>query len=109
LKQYELWWADLPPPVGRRPVLLLSRNLAYARLSRVLVAQVTTTIRGIPVEVLVGRTEGLRTKSAVNLDNLETVAVARLADRIGALSPTGVRDVKRALGHALEWPELTAI
>ena len=58
VRQYEVWWARLPEPVGRRPVMLLSRDPAYAYLSRVIVVEVTSTIRGIPVEVLLGRQEG---------------------------------------------------
>ena len=40
VRQYEIWWASLPLPVGRRRVLLLSRNPAYAYLIKVLVAEV---------------------------------------------------------------------
>ena len=57
VRQYEIWWASLPPPVGRRPVLLLSRDSAYAVLNKVIVAEVTSTLRDIPVEVTAG-TEG---------------------------------------------------
>jgi mRNA interferase MazF len=50
VKQYEIWWADLPEPVGRRPVLLLSRSPAYDYLHNVTVVEVTTTVRSIPQE-----------------------------------------------------------
>ena len=60
MKKYELWWADLPKPVGRRPVLLLTRDDAYAYLNKFIVAEVTTTIRNIPVEVRLGKRDGLR-------------------------------------------------
>ena len=50
LKQYEIRWANLPLPIGRRPVLLLTRTPAYAYLAKVIVAEVTTTVRGIPQE-----------------------------------------------------------
>ena len=109
MRQYEIWWASLPLPVGRRPVLLLSRNPAYAYLNKVLVAEVTTTIRGIPQEVTVGRPEGLPSASVINLDNLHTVAKRRLTRRAGALRSTRAIDIKRALGHALGWIELTAL
>ena len=55
MRQYEIWWASLPPPVGRRPVFLLSRDSAYTVLNRVIVAEVTSTVRDIPVEVRLGR------------------------------------------------------
>ena len=56
--QYELWWAELPPPAGRRPVLLLSRPPAYEFLNRFLAAEVTIRMRGIPQELVLGRREG---------------------------------------------------
>ncbi len=52
----EVWWIELPPPTGRRPVLLLSRDAAYRVRTSVTVAIITRTIRNIPVEVLLGQT-----------------------------------------------------
>ena len=69
MRQFELWWANLPKPAGRRPVLL-SRDDAYTYLNKVIAAEVTTTIRDIPVEVLLGPREGLRKTCVVNCDNL---------------------------------------
>jgi len=108
LRQYEIWWADLPPPIGRRPVLLLSRDSAYDYLSRVTIVEVTSTIRNISVEVLLGREEGLRRRSVANLDNVHVVPKQSLASRIGALRSNRIQEVKRALGYALGWPELKA-
>ncbi len=51
MKQFEIWWANLPKPAGRRPVLLISRNGAYEYLNKFIVAEITTTVRSIPVEV----------------------------------------------------------
>ncbi|HYK90439.1 MAG TPA: type II toxin-antitoxin system PemK/MazF family toxin [Acidobacteriota bacterium] len=109
VRQYELRWANLPEPIGRRPVLLLSRTPAYAYLNKVIVAEVTSTIRGIPQEVHVSKEEGLPLPSVVNLDNVHVVAKALLADRIGALPDSRGREVKRALGYALDWPELKVL
>ena len=106
MKQYEIWWASLPPPVGRRPVLLLSRDSAYAVLNKLIVAEVTSTVRDIPVEVSLGRREGLKTRSVANFDNVHVVARSDLAAKIGVLSVSRVREVKRALGYALDRPEL---
>ena len=105
MKQYEIWWADLPPPVGRRPVLLLTRSAAYAYLNKAIVAEITTNIRGIPQEVPVGEPEGL-VPSVVNFDNLHVVAKRLLSSRVGALAVSREREVKRALGYALDWAEL---
>jgi mRNA interferase MazF len=106
MRQYEIWWASLPPPVGRRPVLLLSRDSAYAVLNKVMVAEVTSTIRDIPVEVSLGPREGLSRRSVANLDNVHVVARGDLTTRLGTLSGTRVSEVKRALGYVLDWPEL---
>jgi mRNA interferase MazF len=109
VKQYEIWWATLPLPVGRRPVLLLSRSGAYAYLNKVLVAEITPTVRGIPQEVIVGRPEGLPAASVVNFDNLHTVAKRQLTKRAGSLQSSRETEVKRSLGHALGWTELSTL
>jgi mRNA interferase MazF len=106
MTQYEIRWANLPAPVGRRPVLLLTRPAAYAYLNKVIVAEVTTTIRGIPEEVSLSAPDGVSRASVVNLDNVHVVPKALIGERIGALLPHRVREVKRALGYALDWPEL---
>ena len=109
MKQYEIWWANLPLPVGRRPVLLLTRSPAYAYLNKVIVAEITTTVRGIPQEVRLGRAEGLPSASVVNLDNLHSLPKNVLTRRAGALQASREVEVKRALGHALAWVELTML
>jgi mRNA interferase MazF len=106
VRQFEIWWANLPAPAGRRPVLLLSRNDAYQYLSKFIVAEITTTIRAIPVEVRMGRREGLPSSSVANLDNIRTVARQWIDSRAGSLSAARHTEVKRALGYALGWDEL---
>jgi len=109
VKQYEIWWAALPAPAGRRPVLLLSRDAAYEYLNKFVVAEVTTTIRGIAEEVPLGRAEGLAKACVANCDNLRTVPRSALAKKAGALTPSRHAEVKRAVGHALAWSELIEI
>jgi mRNA interferase MazF len=109
VKQYEIWWASLPSPIGRRPVLLLTRTSAYGYLNKVIVAEVTTTVRRIPQEVAVGAGEGLAGDSVVNLDNIHVVARSLLTTRIGQLATGRDLAVKRALGYALDWPELKSL
>jgi mRNA interferase MazF len=106
MRQYEIWWAQLPLPAGRRPVLLLSRTAAYEYLERVTACEISSSIRNIPQEVRVGTAEGLRGPSAASLDNLHVVDKGKLRTRIGALAPSREREVKRALGYALDWVEL---
>ena len=106
MRQYEIWWADLPKPAGRRPVLLLSRDGAYAFLHKVVAAEITTTIRRIPIEVRLGTAEGLPGKCVVNCDNLRTIPVQYLVERISRLPPQKIPELKRAVGYALGWEEL---
>jgi len=106
VKQYEIWTANLPAPAGRRPVLLLSRNDAYEYLNKFVVAEITTTIRDIAVEVPLGSLEGLPKRCVANCDNLRTVARSWLLKRLGALAPRRHFEVKRAVGYALAWEEL---
>jgi mRNA interferase MazF len=106
MKQFEICWADLPVPIGRRPVLLLTRTSAYAYLNKVIVVEVTSTVRGIPQEVLLGKKEGLRHASVANMDNLHVVPKSLLGDRVGSLGAGRETEIKRALGYALDWLEL---
>ncbi len=98
----EVWWAELPPPAGRRPVLLLSRNASYAVRTSVTVAIITRTIRDIPTEVLLGPEDGMRSKCVVNLDDILTIPKARLTERIAALSPAKMAAVAKASAFALD-------
>jgi mRNA interferase MazF len=109
LKPFEVWWAALPEPIGRRPVLLLTRAAAFDYLAKVIVVEITSTVRGIPQEVALGEKEGLRRRSVANFDNVHVIAKASLRTRIGALPSARIRDVKRALGYALDWPELKVL
>jgi mRNA interferase MazF len=106
IQQYDIWWASLPEPAGRRPVLLLSRNQAYSYLNKFVAVEITSTIRRIAVEVLLGRAEGLAAKCVANCDNIRTIPRSALTKRIGELSPRRHSELKRALGHAVAWDEL---
>lgn len=102
-------WANFPHPAGRRPVLLLSRTPAYEYLIKVLVAEVTTTVRGIPQEVPLGKHEGLPRACVANLDALRPIERSLIGDRLGAVAPARQLEVKRALGYALDWHELKTL
>lgn len=107
MKQFEIWWASLPRPAGRRPVLLLSRDDAYSYLNKFVAAEITTVIRNIPVEVRLGAREGLPKPCVVNCDNLRTISREALTARISRLPETRVGEVWRALGYALGCDALT--
>ena len=101
MRHGEVWWADLPPPTGQRPVVLLSRNEAYAIRALVIVAPVTTRTRHIPTEVPLGPEDGLPRACVVNLDTIITIAKASLQTRIASLSPEKLRAVHAAIRFAL--------
>jgi mRNA interferase MazF len=101
VKQGEVWWANLPPPVGKRPVVLLSRDEAYSVRNAVTVAEVTRTIRGIPVEVPLGPEDGLPKKCVVNLDTIMTIRKDILVERITLLRSEKLKQIKEAIKFAL--------
>ncbi len=109
MRQYEIRWANLPVPMGRRPVLLLTRTSGYAYLNKVIVVEITSTIRGIPQEVPLGKKEGLQNLSVANMDNLHVISKSLMGDRIGMVGSGREAEIKRALGYALDWPELKII
>ena len=77
----ELWWCELPD-IGRRPVVVLSRDAAIPRLGRALIAPCTTTIRHLPSEVVLEpEVDPVPKASAVNLDSVERVSLGVLVDR----------------------------
>ena len=96
----ELWCSE-PPEIGRRPVVVLSRDAVIPRLGRALVAPCTTKIRGLPTEVIlepgddpVGR------PTAVNLDSVESLSTGVLVERMGRLSDERMRQICAALAVA---------
>ena len=101
MRRGEVWWAELPTPAGRRPVVLLSRNETYAVRELVIIAPVTTRVRGIPSEVRLGRSDGLPRACAANLDTITTVPKQILTRRITALEPGKIAAVDRAARFAL--------
>lgn len=101
MRRGEVWWAVLPQPAGRRPVVLLSRDEAYPIRSLVTVAPVTTRIRDIPAEVRLGTADGLPRECAVNLDTITTIPKSALTNRITPLTPDKLRAINDAITFAL--------
>lgn len=98
----EVWWCELPD-IGRRPVVVLSRDAAIPRLGRTLIAPCTTTIRHLASEVLLEPDDDpVPRPSAVNLDSVESVSTAVLVDRLGTLSGDRMRAVCAALEVAVD-------
>ena len=85
----------LPP---RR--LLLTRTVAVAYLNKVMLAEVTTTVRGIPQEVPLGRSEGVARGCVANFDNVHVMPIAALEAWAGVPPKGRERKVKRSQGEA---------
>lgn len=96
----EIWLFTFKPPDKRRPVLVLTRQEVIGLLSTVMVAPITSAIRGAPSEVLIGVDEGLKAPSAINLDHVQTVERRQLSHYIGSLSREKMTAVCRALAVA---------
>ena len=101
VRRGEVWWADLPPPSGRRPVVLLSRDRAYQVREFVTVAQVTTRIRHIPAEVALGPEDGLPRVCVVNLDAINTIAKDSLEQMVTSLPAEKLQAIEAAIHYAL--------
>ena len=89
------------PPDKQRPVLVLTRDSAISHLATVTVAPITSTIRGVPSEVVLDIEDGMKGRCAANMHNAVTVAQARLGRRVAALSPQRMQQVCAALGFSL--------
>jgi mRNA interferase MazF len=98
----EVWWCELPE-VGRRPVVVLSRDAVIPRHGRTLIAPCTTTIRGLVSEVVLDPSvDPVPRVSAINLDSVESVSLGVLVDRLGRLSDERMRQVCAALSVAVD-------
>ena len=98
----ELWWCELAE-VGRRPVVVLSRDAAIPRLRRALIAPCTTTLRSLASEVVLEPLDDpIPRQWAVNLDSVESVSVAVLVDRLGRLADSRMREICAALAVAVD-------
>ncbi len=97
----EVWWGETPEEKGR-PFLVVSRDAANRVMQRVLVAPVTTRIRGTPSELCLTEAEGLPRPSVATFDNLQPFPKAMLVHRIGALGPERSRDICRTAGATLD-------
>jgi mRNA interferase MazF len=99
----EVYWSDLGPPAGRRPVCVLTRDAAIAVLHSVTCAPITPTIRGIHSEVGVGPREGLPETSVISCDNVLTVPQNVLGQAaVGHLDGIKRAELDRALRYALD-------
>src|SRR6476620_9950008 len=101
MNQGDVYWFTFKEPDKRRPVLILTRTSAIGFLTGITIAPITTTIRAIPSEVVLTVADGLFEECAVNLDNVQTIAKAKLGGFITHLRPEKLVAVREALRFAL--------
>ena len=90
-----------PRPDKRRPVVVLTRPSAIGYLGRVTVAPITSTIRGVPSEVILDEGDGMKIPCAVNLHNVMTVAKEHIESRVAHLAEPKMREICAALNFSL--------
>lgn len=101
MRRGEIRWYAFKAPDKKRPVLILTRNSILDVLGEVTVAPITSTIRQIPSEVILGPEDGMPQICAINLDHVQTVAKNRIGSLIATLDDTHMNDIKTALLFAL--------
>jgi len=94
----EIWLAELDK---RRPVVVLTRNPFGRVLHSVIVGPVTSTVRGLSTEVDLSEADGLRTRSVVNLDNLQLLPRNKLVRRVGRAGPLTMQRICAAAAEAI--------
>ena len=104
LAQGQVWIADLPAPINRRPVLILTRSSALPHLNNVTVATISRKIRGVDTEVELSPRDGVVHDCAVSLDNIMTIPQHLLVRHIVNLSNEQLNEVYEAIHHAFDLP-----
>lgn len=94
-RQGEIWWAEADDK--RRPVLVVTRDVAVPTLGWIVVAPVTRTVRGIPTEIPLGPEQGLRWECAASFDNLQTIRRSFLTAVAAPTTPDRPRLIRAAL------------
>lgn len=89
--------------IGRRPVVVMSRDVVIPKHRRALVAPCTTTVRGLASEVVLDPGQDpVPLRSAVNLDSLESVSTVILVERLGKVAEDRMREICAALAVAVD-------
>jgi len=104
LQQGSVVWADLPAPIGRRPVVILTRDRAIGKLNALTVGPISRTIRNIQTEIVLQPADGVPTICAVNLDSITTIPRARLGNVITVLNRSKLLLIFAAIRIAFDLP-----
>ena len=101
MKRGDVRWYKFEQPDKSRPVVVLTRDSIIPHIGEVTVAPVTSTIRDIPSEVVLGKVDGMPRACAVNCDHIQTVARSKVGALITSLSTARMRDIRTASAFAL--------
>ena len=98
----DIWLLDLGGRIGRRPVIILTRQNVLEFVDGVTVAEITTRGKGYPTEIDIDQKANLPKQSFVQADNLHTVPKQRLERYMGTLDPETLQEISRKLVLALQ-------
>jgi mRNA interferase MazF len=101
MRRGEVRWYSFKPPDKKRPVLILTRDSALTFLTEVTIAPITSNIRDIPSEIVVGPEDDMPQHCAVNFDHIQTVSKAKLGGIITTLSAEKMSEAELAICFAL--------
>ena len=102
MKRGEVRWYKFSHSDKKRPVLILTRNSVLEYLGEVTIAPITTTVRDIPSEVFLSKTDGMPRECAINCDHLQSVAKSKIGAVLISLSPVKLKEVEQAISFALD-------
>jgi len=98
----DVWLIDLGGRIGRRPVVVVTRQNVLHYVNKVTVVEITTKGKGYPTEIDIDQKANLPKSSFVQADNVHTVPKQRLDKYVGTLDPEIMREVSRKVILALE-------
>jgi len=102
MKRGEIRWYRFKTADKKRPVLILTRNSILEYLGEVTVAPITSTIRDIPSEVLLSKSDGMSRDCVINFDHIQTVSKSKIGTLISVLSPERLKEVREAILFSLD-------
>jgi len=101
MERGEIRWYVFKSPDKKRPVVILTRNSIIDYLGEVTIAPITSKVRNIPTEVILGKEDGMNVECAVNLDHIQTVSKKKVGSLISKLSQKKMDEIKKPLLFAL--------
>lgn len=107
MKRGEIRWYAFKPPDKKRPVLILTRDSAISFLNQVTIAPITSTIRDIPSEVVLGPEDGMPAPCAANFDHIQTVSKNKVGGLLTTISARKMKEIGPAICFALGLDSIT--